>query len=168
VRSAGVSGKIACCFRTDLHFADGDAIGGWDWANLEMHLEVLIKSTRMHLEAFITRVCRCTCGSRSSELRCTWRPSSSEFGDAFGNYHHGNLEGVMERVRRRTSRLRSSELRDALGGWNRASLEMHLEAMTDRDWRTILRRSVSRRWIEKEGATGSDTLFIGSVVIVRM
>jgi len=41
--------------------------------------------------------------------RCTWRPRSSEFGDALAG---------RDRV----------ELRDALGGRDRASLEMHLEA----------------------------------------
>jgi len=53
----------------------------------------------MHLEAVIERV-----------WRCTWRPSSSEFGDALGGRDLVNLE-------------------IALGGRDLVNSEMHLEAV---------------------------------------
>jgi len=59
VRSPGVSGRIACGLRTELHFADG----GRD---------------RASLEAIIERV-----------WRCTWRPSSSEIGGVLGGGQSG-------------------------------------------------------------------------------
>jgi hypothetical protein len=48
----------------------------------QMHFEAEIKlNSEMHLEAAIERV-----------WRCTWRPRSSEFGDAFGGRDRGSLD----------------------------------------------------------------------------
>jgi len=63
----------------------------------------------MHWEAMIVR---------------TWRPLSSEFGDALAGHDHVNLEAVSERVCRYTWRPRSCALRDALGGHDRTKLGM--------------------------------------------
>ena len=56
-----------------------------------------------------------------------------------------SLEIQMEAVIVRTWRTESCDIRDTLGGCDRASLEMHLEAMTERDCRSSLRRSMWRR-----------------------
>ena len=71
----------------------------------------------MHLEAVIERI-----------WRCTWRLSSSEFGDALGGRHRASLEMHFEVVIERVWRY-------ALGGRNRGCLEMHLEVMIVRIWR---------------------------------
>jgi len=52
--------------------------------------------------------------------RCTWRPGTSEFGDALGGRDWVKLE-------------------DGLGGWDRSSLEMHSDAVTERIWRCTCR-----------------------------
>jgi len=45
VRWPGGSGRFACRFRTDLHFAD-DALGGRDRVNSEMHSEDMTEPVR--------------------------------------------------------------------------------------------------------------------------
>jgi len=117
------------------------AVAPWwcTWSSMfEMHLETEIESTQ----------------------RCTWRPESSELGDALGGHDCANWQAVVERVWRYTWRPRSSEIRrctcrpwliefrDALWGCDQASLEMHLQAMIERDWRSTCRRSIQReaRW----------------------
>jgi len=76
----------------------------------------------MHLEAVIEGV-----------WRYTWRPGSSEFGDALGGRDWASLEmhleAVIERVCRGTWRLWSSEFGDTLGGRNRASMNEYWEAV---------------------------------------
>jgi len=68
----------------------------------------------MHLEAVIERV-----------RRCTWRPWSSEFGEALAGHDRVNsemhLEAVIERVWRCTWRPWSSGFGDALGGRDRVT-----------------------------------------------
>jgi len=131
--------KMRCCLSTPgspeyiLHVAHSTCIsvhppsllkyilGGRDRASLEMHLEAEIERTE----------------------RCTWRPWSSEFGDALGGRDRVNwelhLEAVIERVLRCTWRPRSSELRAAHGGHDRSSLEMHWEAVIEWVWRCTWR-----------------------------
>ena len=62
----------------------------------------------MHLEAMIVR---------------TWKPESSEFGDALGGREGANLQDIIERVERYTWRLCSSDIGDALGGHIQTRLE---------------------------------------------
>jgi len=111
-----------------------DGPRGRDRACLEIHLETGIEWT----------------------LRCTWRPGSSEFGDAHGGHDCANLQAVIERVWRYTWRPWSSEFGDALigrdrvnsddglGGRDRLSLEMHSPAVTERVWRCTCRLWSSR------------------------
>jgi hypothetical protein len=80
----------------------GDALGGRDRVNSEMHLEAVIERV----------------------WRCTWRPRSSEFGDAFGGHDH-----VTQRC---TGRPWSSEFGDALAGHDQARSEEYLEAVDRR------------------------------------
>jgi len=88
-----------------------DALGGHDWASLEIHLEAVIEWI----------------------WGCTLRPWSSEVGDAIGDRDLVNSEmhweAVIERVWRCTCRLWSSEIGDALAGYDRARLEEYLEAV---------------------------------------
>jgi len=77
------------------------AIAPWrcTWSSeFEMHLETEIEWTQ----------------------RCTWRPGSSEFGDALGGRDRVNSE-------------------DSLVVRDRSSLEMHSEAVTERVWRCTCR-----------------------------
>jgi len=77
------------------------AVAPWrcTWSSVfEMHLETEIEWTQ----------------------RWTWRPGSSEFGDALGGWDRMNSE-------------------DALGGRDQSSLEMHSEAVTERVWRCTCR-----------------------------
>jgi len=93
--------------------------------------------------------------------RCTWRPSSIEFGEALGGRDRVNwelhLEAVLDLVWRCTWRPRSSELRAALGGRDRSSLEMHLEAeieCTEMHWEAVIERvwrCTCRRWSSEIG-----------------
>jgi len=106
-----------------------DALGGHDWASLDMHLETEIEWTQ----------------------RCTWRPGWSELGDAHGGHDVANLQAVIERVWRYTWRPWSSEFgdalggpeivnsEDALGGHDRGSLDMHSEDVSKRVWRCTCR-----------------------------
>ena len=55
-----------------------------------------------------------------------------------------NLEAVIEPVRIYTCRPKSSESGDTLGGHDGASVEVHLQAMSERDWRSTWRRSIWR------------------------
>jgi len=93
----------------------------------------------MHLEAVIDRV-----------WRCTGKPWSSEFGDAFGDRDWVNSEmhweAVIERVWRCNWRPRLSELRESLQGRDRASLEMQLE--TEIEW---TQRYTPRPWSSEFG-----------------
>jgi hypothetical protein len=50
-------------------------------------------SVEIHLKTVIERV-----------RRCTWRPRSSEFGDALGGHDRASLEAVIERVWTSTGR----------------------------------------------------------------
>jgi len=59
----------------------------------------------------------------------TFRPKSSEFGDALGGHDRANFQAVIQQVWRYTCRPRSSEFGDALGGRDRASLDKYLEAV---------------------------------------
>jgi len=85
----------------------GDALGGYDRASLEMHLEAVIKR----------------------DWRFIRRPKS--------NHSEMHLEAVIERVRRCTSQPRSSEFGAALGGCNRVNTKMHLVSPIGRVWRYI-------------------------------
>jgi len=107
----------------------GDELGGRDRVNWEMDLE-----------AAMERVWRRICRPRSSwTQRCTWRPTSSEFGDAFGG---------RDRVTQRcTWRPWWSEFGDALGGRDRVNSEMHLEAVIERVWRFTRRPRTS--WTQR-------------------
>ena len=72
-----------------------DALGGHDWASLDMHLETEIEWTQ----------------------RCTWRPWSSEFGDALGGQNRASLELChLEAMIVLTWRPWSSEIGRVLGG----------------------------------------------------
>jgi len=94
-----------------------DVLGGRDRACLEMHLETKIEWTQ----------------------RCTWRPGSSEFGDALGDRE-------IEWTQRCTWRPWLSEFGDALGGRDRVNSEMHLEAVIER-----VGRYTWRPWSNKIG-----------------
>jgi len=96
----------------------GDALGGGNRASLEIHLEAVIKQDwryalrghdRAHMQAVLERV-----------WRYTWRPWSSEFGDALGSRDRPGLEmhlqAVIERVWWYTWRSWSSEIWQVLGG----------------------------------------------------
>jgi len=78
-----------------------DALGDGDRVNSEMHLETEIEWTQ----------------------RSTWRPGSSEFGDALGGHDRANLQAVIERVWRYTWRPWSSEFGDTLCGRDPARLD---------------------------------------------
>jgi len=95
---------------------------GRDWASWEMHLE--------EIEIEWTQ-------------RCTWRPGSSEFGDALGDRE-------IEWTQWCTWRPRSSELWDALGSHDRACWEIHLEAMIDQDGRSTWRWLIWRRLVWRQ------------------
>jgi len=116
------------------------AVAPWRWTWSSMF--------GMHLETEIEWTQRCTWRPGSSEFgdalgdreiewtqRCTWRPWLSEFGDALGDCDRVNsemdLEARIERVWRCTWRPWSCEL----AGRNRATLELHLEAVSKRVWR---------------------------------
>jgi len=71
----------------------GDATGGRDRASLEMHFQVVIVNSEMHLEAVIERV-----------WRCTWRLRSSELRDALGGRDRASLEMHLEAMIVRTCR----------------------------------------------------------------
>jgi len=77
----------------------GDALGGGNWAWLEIPLEAVIEWT----------------------YKCTWRPQSCEQGSHNPASLESHLEAVMERVWGWTWRPCSCEL----GGRNRASLVVH-------------------------------------------
>jgi len=151
----------------------GDALGGRDRANWEMHLE-----------AVIDRVWRCTGRPWSSECgnalgvqdrvnseeelggrdqlsleihweaevkwtqRCTSRPWLSEFGDAIGDRDWVNsemhLEAVIEPVSRCTLRPWSSEFGDAIGDRDWVNSDIHSEAVVERVWRFTCSRLWSR------------------------
>jgi len=127
----------------------GDALGGRDGVNSEMHLE-----------AEIDWVWRCTGRPRCSELRDAlggrdrlslemhWGPRCSELRDALGGRDQASLEmhweAKMKWTQRCTWRPWSIEFGDALGACDRASLEMHLQAMIERDWGSTWRRSIWR------------------------
>jgi len=85
----------------------GDALGGRDGVNSEMHLEAVIERV----------------------WRCTGRPRWSELGDALGGRDRASLEihweAEMEWTQRCTWRPWWIGFGDALGGCDRASLEMH-------------------------------------------
>jgi hypothetical protein len=103
----------------------------------------------IHLEAVIKRM-----------WRYPWRPWSSDFRDTLGGCCQAGLEmhlktGVM-RVSRYTSKPWSREFADALGGHNRPKLEEYMEP---------LNLEAVVQWC---GATGTETLFIGYLVIVGM
>jgi len=96
----------------------GDALGGSNWASLEIHLEAVIERVWRYalgghgyanLQAVIKRV-----------WRYTWRPWSSELGDALGGRDWASLEmlleAVIERVWRYTWMPWSSEIGRVLGG----------------------------------------------------
>jgi len=104
----------------------GEALGGRDEGNSEMHFEAVI----------------------DWDWGCTGRPWSSEFGDAIGDHNwensEMNLEAVIEGVSTCTWRPKSSELRDTLRGCDWASLDMYLQAMIEQDWWSIWRRSIWR------------------------
>jgi len=76
-----------------------------DYENLEMHLEVVIVFTG----------------------RCTWRPQSSEFGDALAG---------RDRV----------ELTNAPRGRDRQGLEMHLEVEIELNSQMHLEAGIKRVW----------------------
>jgi len=80
--------------------------------------------------------------------RCSGRPWSSEFGDAFGGRDRVNpemhMEAIIERVWRFTGRRWLSEFRDALWGRDRASLEMQSE--TGIEW---THRCTGRPWLSE-------------------
>jgi len=112
-------------------------------------------SLSMYLEAMIERV-----------ERCTWRPWSSEFGDALWGRDRARLEmqleAIIERVwwctlrpwswtQRCTGRPWLSEFGDAFAGYDRARLEEYLEAVD-----------------LEGGAMAAETLSIGWLVIVGM
>jgi len=106
----------------------GDALGGRDRANLEMHLEARIEWPQ----------------------RYTSRQWLSDFGDAIGDRDRVNsemhLQAMIEWFSTYIWMPRLSELRDALQGCDRANLEMHLRAMIERDsrgtwWRSIWREA---------------------------
>jgi hypothetical protein len=113
----------------------GDALGGRNRVNSEMHLEAGIKlNSRMHLEAMI-------------ELgrRRIWRQRSC--------YSEMHLEAMIERLWGCTGRPWWSEHRDILGCRNRVSFELHLEVMMKKDWRSTWRRSMG-------GVPGAETVSI--------
>ena len=128
----------------------GDALRDGDRVNPEMHLEAVIERV----------------------WRCTWRPGPSELSDALGGRDRVNSEmhseAGIERVWRCTWRPKikwtqwcicrpwSSEFGHALGGRDRAKLEEYLKVV---NLEAVVREG---------GATGAETLFIGSLVIVGM
>jgi len=68
VRSTGVSGRLACGFQTNLHFADEDRV------NSEMHFQAVIKLLWW----------------------CACRDWSHNFGDALGGHDRWKLQGYMK------------------------------------------------------------------------
>jgi len=103
------------------------AVAPWrcTWSSMsEMHLETEIEWTQ----------------------RCTWRPGSSEFGDALGGHDCANLQAVIRRVWKYTWRPWSGDFEDALGGRDRASLEMHLEAKIKWTQKMHLEAVIHRVW----------------------
>jgi len=66
--------------------------------------------------------------------RCTWRPWSSEFGDALWGHNQASLEMQFETeiecTQRCTGRLWSSEFGDAIGDRDWVNSEMHWEAVS--------------------------------------
>jgi len=91
----------------------GDALGGQDGVN-----------TELHLEAIIERV-----------WRCLWRPWICKL----GGHGRGGLQMLMKAEIEWTQwyswRPRSGELRDSLAGHKPEGLDMHFEAMIFRTWR---------------------------------
>ena len=89
----------------------GDALGGRDWVNLEMHWEAVIEQV----------------------WRCTWRPRSSELRDALWGRDRVSLEmqleAEIEGTQRSTLRLWPSAFGDSLAGYDRARLVEYLEAV---------------------------------------
>jgi len=99
------------------------------------------RSWTMYLEAVIERV-----------ERCTWRPWSSEFGDAPGGRDGVNsemhLEAVIERVWRCTLRPWSSEVGDAIGDRDWVNSEMHSELWSS-EFRDALAAGYDRGRLEE-------------------
>jgi len=96
------------CISVHLSLLLKDVLGCCDRACFEMHLETESEWTQ----------------------RCTWRPGSSEFGDAFGHQVQVNSEMHLvagsERVWRCIWTPRSSEYRERRRSRHEANLEMHL------------------------------------------
>jgi len=118
----------------------GDALGGPDGENSEMHWEAVIErvgdalrdwdwvNSQMHLEAMIERV-----------WRCTWRPRLSELRDALWGRDRASLEmhleAEVEWTQRCTLRPWSSKFGNAIGDWDWLNSQIHSEAVIERVWR---------------------------------
>jgi len=112
-----------------ITFSWSRAPGDADWENLEMNLEAVIMWTG----------------------RCTWRPQSSEFGDAPGGRDRVELRDAVGRRNRASSEIHcgakimrtwrpwSVDFGDTLGGHYRVNSEMPLEAVIERVWRCTWR-----------------------------
>jgi len=125
----------------------GDSLGGGNRVYLEIHLEAVIERgwgyalgghDGANFQAVIERV-----------WRYTWRPRSSEFGDALGGRDRSSLEmhweAEMEWTQRCLWRPWSIESGDTLGDRDRASVEMHLWAVIERVWTSTWMRSMEVR-----------------------
>jgi len=97
----------------------GDALGGRDRVNSEMHLEAMIERVWW----------------------CTWRPRWSHLRDELGGHDRASLEmhleAVIEWTERCTWRPWSSEFGDALAGYDRARLKEYVGVVDLEvvDWR---------------------------------
>ena len=112
----------------------GDALGGVNRVQLEIHLEAMIEWTQ-----------RCTPRSWSTEFGDApaghdqaWRPQSSDFGDTLGCRDWASLEMHLKAMIVRICRLWPSEFRDPLGGHDWAYLKAIIEQIGRYTWRPWL------------------------------